>query len=111
MGEKVKLFLVRSCLLNFKATRFVLVYDCLFLMPKETSKKQDEEFTKLSAKPHWFLIVDYIPDSDKQRWTMFFKPGGFRNTNRTDGEGDAKAIVNSVCSIVKKRGGSVEDGR
>ena len=55
---------------------------------------------------YWLLIIDFVPESEKQSWSMVLQP---LRTNDTSGDGDARSITHTVCSIVKGTGGSVAE--
>jgi hypothetical protein len=53
-------------------------------------------------KPHWMLMLDFHDGQTSQEWTMV------RDTLITSGQGDAKEIAHTVCSIAKAKGGTLD---
>jgi hypothetical protein len=56
----------------------------------------------LQKRPHWTLIIDYIPGQETQSWWLRLEGGP-----HTQGEGDQKEIAGNVCSIVTERGAKI----
>ena len=53
----------------------------------------------------WLLNVSFTPDFKKQPWSL----QRMRMGSQVSGEGDAHSMAHTVCSIVKRTGGSVAD--
>jgi hypothetical protein len=78
------------------------------------SKEFDKEYSKAIANGHWTLIVDFVPEDEKQHWSLIPDIDIGNNVNTTGqagatGEDNAQSISHAVCSIVKKTGGSVSE--
>jgi hypothetical protein len=58
------------------------------------------------AQEYWFLIVDFVPEEEKQSWSMDILPS---HTNNVSGEGDSKSMAHTICSVAKGVGGKVVD--
>jgi hypothetical protein len=56
----------------------------------------------LQKRPHWTLIIDYIPGQVTQLWWLRLEGGP-----HTQGEGDPKEIAGNVCSMVTERGAKI----
>jgi hypothetical protein len=56
----------------------------------------------LQKRPHWTLIIDYIPGQETQSWWLRLEGGP-----HTQGEGDPKEIAGNVCSILTERGAKI----
>jgi hypothetical protein len=62
-----------------------------------------EAVEAVSAKPS-FLMLDYIPGTKQQRWTMATRA---EHSAATEGSGDAREIAATVCVIVRQRGAEI----
>ncbi len=56
----------------------------------------------LQTRPHWTLIIDYIPGHQTQSWWLRFEGGP-----HAQGEGDPKEIAGNVCSILTEWGAKI----
>jgi hypothetical protein len=56
----------------------------------------------LQKRPHWTLIIDYIPGHRTQSWWLRLERGP-----HTQGEGDPKEIAGKVCPMVTERGAKI----
>ncbi len=56
----------------------------------------------VQKRPHWTLIIDYIPGHQTQSWWLRLEGGP-----HTQGEGDPKEIAGNICSIVTERGAKI----
>ena len=54
--------------------------------------------SQATQNEHWFLSLNYVPGAHRQPWAMI------KSLAVTTGEGDAKEIAESVCSIATERG-------
>jgi len=84
----------------------------IFIDPTASSVSDKETYLKASARPHWGLQVNFIPNLDsgppalKQPWQLSLDPG---NRHYSSGEDDAQGLAHMVCSIARTKGGSVEN--
>ena len=72
----------------------------------ESLTKNAASLAKADVQGYWFLIVDFIPEEEKQSWSMDILPS---HTNNVSGEGDAKSMAHTICSVAKGVGGTVAE--
>jgi hypothetical protein len=62
-----------------------------------------QKLGKVADKDQWLLNVSFEPDFKKQPWSLQRMLMG----SQVSGEGDAHLMAHTICSIVKRTGGSV----
>jgi len=66
--------------------------------------KADKDVNAAMTKPHWDLIVDYVPGKQKQSWWLKRQD----SSAAAEGEGSAMEIAAKVCPIVNQLGARLE---
>lgn len=81
----------------------------VFTGSKQTPPEKVKKYAEILKGPHWQLMVDFASNQPTQSWSMLIDSPRTGPKNLTSGEGSAKSIADTVCSIAQRSGGSIDD--
>jgi hypothetical protein len=76
--------------------------------PKYDGGWSEANYDTRQKKPHWDLMLDYVPGKKTYGWMLFPKnPGGEFAGAMADGEGSTPVVAEQICIVVSGQGAGV----